>query len=166
MDLQLKRIERVLRASSILPTGLRLHRSRCCRDTEDEEVAPLGPTHRARENPTDTVAREARQPGERLGIPNGDGQPINLTKFVERVIEPTLEAKGVAFKRPYAGRCGFATILRELTGASTLWPLRVELPLGHVSTCCHTHTEAHYEKTVAEAVLKGMRLLEDAAAKR
>ena len=80
---ELKRIERVLRASSILPAGLRLHRSRCCRDTEDEEVAPLGPTHRARENPTDTVAREARQPGERLGIPNGDGQPINLTKFVE-----------------------------------------------------------------------------------
>jgi hypothetical protein len=36
--------------------------------------------------------------------------------------------------------------------------------LGHVSTA--TDTEAHYEKTVAEAVLKGMRLLEDAAAKR
>jgi integrase len=157
---ELKRIERVLRASSILPAGLRLHRSRCCRDTEDEEVAPLGPTHRARENPTDTVAGEARQPGERLGIPNGDGQPINLTKFVERVIEPTLEAKGVAFKTPYAGRRSFATILRELTGASVAG----RDALGHVSTA--TDTEAHYEKTVPEAVLKGMRLLEDAAAKR
>jgi integrase len=155
---ELKRIERVLRASSILPTGLGLHRSRCCRDTEDEEVAPLGPTHRAGENPTE-VAREARQPGERLGIPNGDGQPINLTKFVERVIEPTLEAKGVAFKTLYAGRRGFATILRELTGASVAG----RDALGHVSTAT---TEAHYEKTVPEAVLKGMRLLEDATAKR
>jgi hypothetical protein len=126
---ELKRIERVLRASSILPTGLRLHRSRCCRDTEDEEVAPLGPTHRAGENPTE-VAREARQPGERLGIPNGDGQPINLTKFVERVIEPTLEAKGVAFKTLYARGRGFATILRELTGASVAG----RDALGHVST--------------------------------
>ncbi|MGA9964594.1 MAG: hypothetical protein WBQ10_05275 [Terriglobales bacterium] len=35
--------------------------------------------------------------------------------------------------------------------------------LGHVSTAT---TEAHYEKTVPEAVLKGMRLLEDATAKR
>jgi hypothetical protein len=26
-------------------------------------------------------------------FPNGDGQPINLTKFVGRVIEPALEAK-------------------------------------------------------------------------
>jgi hypothetical protein len=155
---ELKRIERVLRASSILPTGLRLHRSRCCRDTEDEEVAPLGPTHRAGENPTE-VAREARQPGERLGIPNGDGQPINLTKFVERVIEPTLEAKGVAFKTLYARGRGFATILRELTGASVAGRDALE----HVSTAT---TKAHYEKTVPEAVRKGMRLLEDATAKR
>jgi hypothetical protein len=35
--------------------------------------------------------------------------------------------------------------------------------LGHVSSAT---TEAHYEKTVPEAVLKGMRLLEDATAKR
>jgi integrase len=76
------------------------------------------------------VAREARQPGERLGIPNGDGQPINLTKFVERVIEPTLEAKGVAFNTLYAGRRSFATILRELTGTSVAG----RDALGHVST--------------------------------
>jgi hypothetical protein len=156
---ELKRIERVLRASSILPTGLRLHRSRCCRDTEDEEVAPLGPTHRAGENPTE-VAREARQPGERLGIPNGDGQPINLTKFVERVIEPTLEAKGVAFKTLYAGGRGFATILREAHRRVCGRP-------GRPRTGQHCHdTEAHYEKTVPEAVLKGMRLLEDPTVKR
>jgi hypothetical protein len=30
---------------------------------------------------------------------NGHGQPISLMKFVERVIEPTLEATGVPFKR-------------------------------------------------------------------
>ena len=51
-------------------------------------------------------------------FPNGDGEPINLTKFVERIIEPALEAEGVEFKTLYAGRRGFATILRELTGAS------------------------------------------------
>jgi hypothetical protein len=90
---------------------------------------------------------------------NGDGQPINLTKFVERVIEPTLEAKGVAFKTLYAGRCGFATILRELTGASVVG----RDALGHVSTAT---TEAHYEKAVPEAVLKGMRLLEKATRAR
>jgi hypothetical protein len=33
---------------------------------------------------------------------------------------------------------------------------------GHVSTAT---TEAHYEKAVPEAVLKGMRLLEEKAAK-
>lgn len=67
----------------------------------------------------------------------GNGQPINLTKFGERVFEP---------------------ILRELTGAS----VAARDALGHVSTAT---TEAHYEKPVPEAVLKGMRLLEEKAAK-
>ena len=70
-------------------------------------------------------------------FPNGDGQPINLTKFVERVIEPTLEAKGAAFKTLYARGRGFATILRELTGASVAGRDALE----HVSTAT---TEAHY----------------------
>jgi integrase len=91
-------------------------------------------------------------------FPNGDGQPINLTKFAERVIAPKVEAKGVAFKTLYAGRRGFATILRELTGASVAG----RDALGHVSTAT---TEAHYEKAVPEAVLKGMRLLEEKATK-
>lgn len=100
--------------------------------------------------------RLQRNPARGWVFPNGDGQPINLTKFVERVIEPTLEAKGVAFKTLYAGRRGFATILRELTGASVAG----RDALGHVSTAT---TEAHYEKPVPEAVLKGMRLLEEKA---
>jgi hypothetical protein len=62
--------------------------------------------------------------------------------------------KGVAFKTLYAGRRGFATILRELTGASVAG----RDAFGHVSTA----TMAHYEKAVPEAVLKGMRLLEEA----
>jgi integrase len=74
--------------------------------------------------------------------------------LIERVIEPALEAKGIAFKTLYAGRRGFATILRELTGASAAG----RDALGHVSTAT---TEAHYEKAVPEAVLKGMRLLEE-----
>ena len=40
-------------------------------------------------------------------------------------------------------------------------PLRRDA-LGHVGTAT---TEAHYEKTVPEAVLKGMRLLEEKATK-
>lgn len=86
-------------------------------------------------------------------FPNGDGQPINITKFVESVIEPVLTEKGVPWKTLYAARRGFATILRELTGASVAG----RDALGHVSTAT---TEAHYEKAVPEAVLKGMRLLE------
>ena len=89
---------------------------------------------------------------------NGDRQPINLTKFVERVIEPTLEAKGVAFKTLCGRRRAFDRILRELTGASVAG----RDALGHVSTVT---TEARDEKAVPEAVLKGMRLLEEKATK-
>jgi hypothetical protein len=45
------------------------------------------------------VAGEARQPAGGWVFTNGHGQPISLMKFVERVIEPTLEATGVPFKR-------------------------------------------------------------------
>jgi hypothetical protein len=77
------------------------------------------------------VAREARgDPRSGWIFRNGAGQPINLTKFVERVIEPTLEAKAVAFKALYAGRRCFATILRELTGGSVAGRDALE----HVST--------------------------------
>ena len=89
-------------------------------------------------------------------FPNGDGQPMNITKFAENVITPL--AGPVGFKTLYAGRRGFATILRELTGASVAG----RDALGHVSTAT---TEAHYEKTVPEAVLKGMLLLEAKATK-
>jgi hypothetical protein len=143
----------------ILPIGLRLHRRRCCRDTEDEEVAPLGPLIAPVRIPLALWHAKRGNPARGLVFPNGDGQPINLTKFVERVIEPALEAKSVAFKTLYAGWRGFATILRKLTGASVAG----RDALGHVSTAT---TEAHYEKPVPEAVLKGIRLLEGATTKR
>jgi integrase len=89
-------------------------------------------------------------------FPNGDGQPINITKFVERVITSTAQSAG--FKTLYAARRGFATILRQLTGDSTAG----RDALGHTST---KTTEDHYEQTVPEAVQAGMRLLEAKATK-
>ena len=91
-------------------------------------------------------------------FPNGAGKPTDLRSFVDRVIKPTLEAKKIAWKGLYAGRRGAATILRQLTGDSTAGK---EL-LRHSRT---ETTEAHYEKAVPEALLKGMRLLEAKAAK-
>jgi integrase len=103
--------------------------------------------------PLELWRRKSGGPKSGWVFPNGDSQPINLTKHVERFIKPALEAKGITAFTLYAGRRGFATILRDLTGAS----LAGRDALGHVSTAT---TEAHYEKVVPEAVLKGMRLLE------
>jgi integrase len=90
-------------------------------------------------------------------FPNGDRQPINITKFAENVIEPILEAKGIPWKTLYAARRGFATILRQLTGDSTAG----QHALGHTRP---TVSQDHYEKPVLEAVLKGMKALEQKAA--
>jgi hypothetical protein len=73
----------------ILPIGLRLHRRRCCRDTEGEEGAALGPLIAPVKIPLALWQAKRGNPA-RVVFPNGDGQPINLTKFVERVIEPAL----------------------------------------------------------------------------
>jgi integrase len=92
-------------------------------------------------------------------FPNSAGKPTDLRTFTDRVIKSTLEAKKIEWKGLYAGRRGAATILRQLTGDSTAGK---EL-LRHSRT---ETTEAHYEKAIPEALLKGMRLLESATTKR
>jgi hypothetical protein len=66
---------------------------------------------------------------------------MNLAKIVERDIEQTFQAKGVAIIQGCRGPPG----------------------TPYVSTAT---TKAHYEKAVPEAVLKGMRLPEEKAAAR
>jgi integrase len=89
---------------------------------------------------------------------NARGKPLNLKSLTDRVIVPTLAAKKIKWKGLYAGRRGAATILRRLTGDSTAGK---EL-LRHTRT---TTTERHYEKPLPEALLRGIRLLEEATTK-
>lgn len=106
--------------------------------------------------PLELWCAKSGNPANGWVFPNGEGEPINITKFAENVTEPLAGAAG--FTTLYAGRRGFATILRELTGASVAG----RDALGHVSTAT---TEAHYEKAVPEAVLRGMRMLEERTAR-
>jgi integrase len=84
-------------------------------------------------------------------FPNGDGEPMNLTHFVEYVIKPL--AAPVGFKTLYSARRGFATTLRRLTGDSTAG----QHALGHTRA---TTTQDFYEQPCPETVLAGMKLLE------
>jgi integrase len=74
---------------------------------------------------------------------------------VTRAIQPVLKASGITWKGLYAGRRGAATILTELTGDA----LAANELLGHANLSV---TTAKYVKTMPEALLRGMKLLEAA----
>ncbi len=89
-------------------------------------------------------------------FPNGKGKPVDLKSLVARIIVPTLEAKKIEWKTLYAGRRGAATILTELTGDA----LAAKELLRHKTIAV---TQAKYVKSIPEALLKGIKLLEAAA---
>jgi integrase len=90
----------------------------------------------------------------------GDNERVfgPLRKLVVFTIRPTLRKRGLDWKGLYAGRRGAATILTELTGDA----LAAKELLGHANLSV---TTAKYVKTMPEALLRGMKLLEAEVAK-
>ena len=94
---------------------------------------------------------------------NSEGSPtedqpgrgaLNMDQFAREVIRPALRKKGCEWKGFHAGRRGLGSELRSLTGNSTA----ARDMLGHTTTRV---TEEHYEHTLPEDALRGMRLLEE-----
>jgi integrase len=81
--------------------------------------------------------------------------PRDLKTMVKLTIAPTLKEKGVQWKGMYAGRRGAATILTELTGDA----LAAKELLRHSNIGV---TQSKYVKKMPEALLRGMKLLEEA----
>jgi integrase len=81
--------------------------------------------------------------------------PQQLQTLIKLIIRPKLSAKGLKWKGLYAGRRGAATILTQLTGDA----LAAKELLGHANLSV---TTAKYVKTMPEALLRGMKLLEEA----
>jgi len=94
------------------------------------------------------------KPTEGWIFPNSKGKPRDLRTTVTGKIVPTLEKAGLEWKTLYAGRRGAATILTELTGDA----LAAKELLRHKSIAV---TQAKYVKQIPEALLRGMRLLEE-----
>jgi integrase len=90
-------------------------------------------------------------------FPNGRGKPVDLRSVIGRTIVPTLAAKNIEWKTLYAGRRGAATILTQLTGDA----LAAKELLRHKNLAVTTDK---YVKAIPEALLKGIKLLEAAAA--
>lgn len=95
-------------------------------------------------------------PTEGWVFPNSKGKPVDLQSVIGRTIVPTLEAKKIEWKTLYAGRRGAATILTELTGDA----LAAKELLRHKTIAV---TQAKYVKSIPEALMKGIKLLEAAA---
>jgi len=100
------------------------------------------------------------KPTEGWVFPNRKGKPIDLRSVVARTIVPTLAAHKppIVWKTLYAGRRGAATLLTQLTGDA----LAAKELLRHKTIAV---TQAKYVKSIPEALLKGIKMLEAAAGK-
>lgn len=81
--------------------------------------------------------------------------PRDLRTMIQFTLVPTLKAKGIQWKGLYAGRRGAATILTELTGDA----LAAKELLRHSNIGV---TQQKYVKKIPEALMRGMKLLEEA----
>jgi integrase len=110
-------------------------------------LVPLKLWHQKKEKPT-----------EGWVFPNSKGKPVDLRSVISRTILPALEKEGIEWKTLYAGRRGAATILTQLTGDA----LAAKELLRHKNLAVTTDK---YVKTIPEALMKGIKLLEAAAGK-
>jgi integrase len=102
--------------------------------------------------------QKKNKPTEGWIFPNGKGKPVDLRSVIGRRIVPTLEAKNIEWRTLYAGRRGAATILTQLTGDA----LAAKELLRHKTIAV---TQAKYVKAIPEALLRGIKLLEEKAGK-
>lgn len=86
-------------------------------------------------------------------FPNSEGNAWDMADFANKVIKPALRKAGIEWKGFHAGRRGLGSELRSITGDSTTG----RDVLGHTTTRI---TEQHYEHTLPEVALRGMKLLE------
>jgi integrase len=84
---------------------------------------------------------------------NSEGNALHMDMFANKVIKPALKKSKIEWKGFHAGRRGLGTELRSITGNSTAG----RDVLGHTTTRV---TEQHYEHTLPEDALRGMKLLE------
>jgi integrase len=96
------------------------------------------------------------KPTEGWLLPNAKGKPVDLRSVISRTIVPTLEKKKIQWKTLYAGRRGAATILTQLTGDA----LAAKELLRHKNLAVTTDK---YVKAIPEALMRGIKLLEDAS---
>jgi integrase len=84
---------------------------------------------------------------------NTEGNAMNMDQFAREVIKPALIKSNIEWRGYHAGRRGLATELRSITGNSTA---ARDVP-GHSTTRV---TKQHYEHTLPEDALRGMKQLE------
>ena len=96
------------------------------------------------------------KPTEGWVFPNAKGKPVDLRSVISRTIVPTLAKKKIEWKTLYAGRRGAATILTQLTGDA----LAAKELLRHKNLAVTTDK---YVKAIPEALMRGIKLLEDAS---
>jgi len=96
------------------------------------------------------------KPTEGWLFPNAKGKPVDLRSVISRTIVPTLAKKKIQWKTLYAGRRGAATILTQLTGDA----LAAKELLRHKNLAVTTDK---YVKAIPEALMRGIKLLEDAS---
>lgn len=109
--------------------------------------------------PLDLWRQKSGEKTEGWVFPNSKGNPVDLRTLIGRTIVPTLQAKKIEWKTLYAGRRGAATILTQLTGDA----LAAKELLRHKNLAVTTDK---YVKSIPEALLKGIKLLEDASSVR
>jgi integrase len=102
--------------------------------------------------------QRTNKPTEGWLFPNQKGKPIDLRSVISRTIVPTLERQNIEWKTLYAGRRGAATILTQLTGDA----LAAKELLRHKTIAV---TQAKYVKAIPEALLRGIKLLEQEVGK-
>jgi integrase len=98
------------------------------------------------------------RPTEGWVFPNSKGKPVDLRTVISGKILPKLEAAGLEWKTLYAGRRGAATILTQLTGDA----LAAKELLRHKTIAV---TQAKYVKRIPEALMAGIKLLEQEVGK-
>jgi integrase len=91
-------------------------------------------------------------------FPSERGTAVSLDGVAGRIIRPALKAAEVPWKGYHACRRGLGTALRGLTGNSNAG----RDVLGHSD---ERITQDHYEHALPEAVVRGMKLLEEKVSK-
>lgn len=123
---------------------------------ESEATLPLIPQVQI---PLKLWRRKCGDPLEGWLFPTKNGKPGELNNMVNRVIIPTLRAKGLQWKSLYAGRRGAGTAIIDLTNGNYAAAQEL-LRHKHMTT-----TLQFYKKQTESALASGMRALAAAAGK-